>query len=58
MERTSHEEDHVDQKKPVPLQCYFSFFDEYLGGIGLFFTNPLAFEVCVGLGKAETECDD
>jgi hypothetical protein len=42
----------------VALERYFSFFDEYFGGVGFFFADSLALEICVCLGEAETEYDD
>jgi hypothetical protein len=42
----------------VPLQCHFAFFDEHLGCIGFFLSNPLTLEVGVCLGETETEDDD
>lgn len=42
----------------MALQCHFAFFDEDLGGIGFFFSNPLALEVGVCLWEAEAEDDD
>jgi len=52
-----HEQHHVDEEQPVPLQRNFAFGDEGLSDIVSSFSDSLTLLVCLCLGQAETEDD-
>ena len=54
----SHEQDKVDQKKPVALKSDLALLDESLANVVSSRTNALALDVSVSLRQAQTECDD
>lgn len=55
---TSHEQDKVDQKKPVTLESNFALLDESLPDVVSGGTNTLALDVSISLRQAQTECNN
>ena len=54
----SHEQDKVDQKKPVALKSDLALLDESLANVVSSRTNAFALDVSVSLRQAQTECND
>lgn len=55
---SGHEENHVDQQKPVTAQCHFSFCYERLCDVLAAGAHSLALLIGLCFGKADTEDDD
>ena len=51
----SHEQDKVDQKKPVSLESNLALLDESLPDVVSGRTNTLALDVSIRLRQAQTE---
>lgn len=56
--KSSHQQNHVDKKQPMLLQCDLSFIHKHLCSIGSSFSNALALLIGLCFWKAETEDDD
>lgn len=54
----SHEQDKVDQKKPVSLKSNLALLDESLSNVVSGGTNTLALDVSISLRQAQTECNN
>ena len=54
----SHEQDKVDQKKPVTLESDLALFDEGLANVVSSRANTLALDVGISLRQAQAECND
>jgi len=54
----SHEQDKVDEKQPVSLECNLALIDEGLPDIVSSGADTLALDISIGLRQAQTESND
>lgn len=55
---TSHEQNKVDQKKPVALEGDLTLLDESFPNVVSSGTNTLALDIGISLRQAQTECNN
>ena len=53
-----HQQDQVDEKKPMALESHLAFADEGLADGLAGCAHALAFNVAVGFSETQSECDD